>query len=382
MLLKIIKYGGIKMNLKIKREILLSNLNYVSRAVSSKNVIPVLAGIKFTLNEEGLLLEASDESIVIKALIKKENIEEIKEIGSIVIPGRYILDIIRKLSNDMINLETDGLKVLITTPTSEYNLNGIDASEFPVYSLELNKNPIILEQKELINIINQTSFAASTQESRPILTGINLKIKDNLLEAVATDSYRLAKKTLKVNIKTNDEIDIVIPKVSLMELIKILNEEEDIELHIFNNKIIFKFNNLLFQSRLLNGTFPNISTLIPEEYNLEVTSNIDDLYNIIDRTSLLSDSDKNIIQMEIRNNELITTCDTLQVGKVEERILIEKNNNSNLKISFNARFMMDALKSFKNKTVKLFLTNETKQFIIKDPADDSLIQLIVPVRTY
>jgi DNA polymerase-3 subunit beta len=87
-----------------------------------------------------------------------------------------------------------------------------------------------------------------------------------------------------------------------MELIKILNEEETIELHIFNNKILFKFDHILFQSRLLNGTFPNVSTLIPEEYTLEVTSNLNDIYNIIDRTSLLSDSDKNIIQMEINNN--------------------------------------------------------------------------------
>jgi DNA polymerase-3 subunit beta len=184
------------MNLKIKRDILLSNLNYVSRAVSSKNVIPVLAGIKFTLNEDGLTLEASDESIVIKTFIKKSEIEEIKEAGSIVVPGRYILDIIRKLPNEMINLETDGLKILITTQSSEYSLNGIDASEFPDYQLDLNKKPIILEQKILINIINQTSFASSTQESRPILTGINIKIKGHDLEAVATDSYRLAKKTV------------------------------------------------------------------------------------------------------------------------------------------------------------------------------------------
>ena len=370
------------MNLKIKKDILLSNLNYVSKACSSKNVIPVLAGIKWVLNEEGLSLEASDESIIIKSFIKKEDIEEINTSGSIVVPGRYILDIIRKLPSDMINIETDGLKILITTPSSEYTLNGMDSSEFPDYPLELNKKPVIIDQKVLINIINQTSFASSTQESRPILTGINIKIKDNQLEAVATDSYRLSKKVININESNNDVIDIVIPKVSLMELLKILDEDDVIELHIFNNKIVFKFDNILFQSRLLNGTFPNVSTLIPDDYTLEVNSNLDELYSIIDRTSLLSDSDKNIIQMEIANNELITTCDTLQVGKVEERIIIEKNNNVDLKISFNAKFMMDALKSFQGKKVTLLLTNETKQFVIKDPTDESLIQLIVPVRTY
>lgn len=370
------------MNLKIKRDILLSNLNYVSKAVSSKNVIPVLAGIKWVLTNEGLSLEASDESIIINCFIKKDSIEEIKETGSIIVPGRYILDIIRKLPNEMINIETDGLKILITTPSSEYTLNGMDPSEFPDYQLELNKKPIILDQKVLFNAITQTSFAASAQESRPILTGINLKIKDKVLEAVATDSYRLSRKTINIAEGNDDPVDIVIPKVSLIELLKILDEKDVIELHIFNNKIVFKFNNILFQSRLLNGTFPNVSTLIPEDCTLEVTSSLDALYNIIDRTSLLSDSDKNIIQMEINNNELITTCDTLQVGKVEERIIIEKNNNIDLKISFNAKFMMEALKSFQSKKIVLLLTNETKQFIIKDPTDESLIQLIVPVRTY
>lgn len=370
------------MNIKIKKDILLSNLNYVSRAVSSKNVIPVLAGIKWVVTKDGLSLEASDESIVIKTFISKEAIEEIKEVGNIIIPGRYIIDIIRKLPSDFINIEVDGLKILITTPSSEYTLNGMDASEFPDYPLELNKKPIILNQNELINIINQTAFAASQQESRPILTGINFKIKDKILEVVSTDSYRLSKKTIKLDNATDDQIDIVIPKLSLMELIKVLNTTDDLELHIFNNKILFKFGNILFQSRLLNGTFPNVNSLIPEDYVLEIVTDLNNLYNIIDRTSLLSDSDKNIIQMEIINNELITTCDTLQVGKVEERIIIEKKQDINMKLAFNARFMMEALKSFQGDKISILLTSEIKQFILRDEKDDSLIQLIVPVRTY
>jgi len=370
------------MNLKIKKDVLLSNLNYVSRAVSSKNVIPVLAGIKWVLNKDGLTLEASDESIVIKTFIDKEFIEEIKEMGNIIIPGRYIIDIIRKLPSDFINIEVDGLKILITTPSSEYTLNGMDASEFPDYPLELNKKPIIISQNVLINIINQTAFAASMQESRPILTGINFKIKDDILEVVSTDSYRLAKKIIKITKTTDDPIDIVIPKSSLIELIKLLNTTDDLELHVFNNKILFKFANILFQSRLLNGTFPNVNSLIPEDYVLEIVTNLNNLYNIIDRTSLLSDSDKNIIQMEIINNELITTCDTLQVGKVEERIIIEKKEDVNMKLAFNARFMMEALKSFQGENISILLTSEIKQFILKDSTDDSLIQLIVPVRTY
>lgn len=370
------------MNLKIKKEILLSSLNYVSKAVSSKNIIPVLAGIKFDLNKDGLSLEASNESIIIKSFIDKKDIELMKETGTIVIPGRYIFDIIKKLPSEIISIETDGLKIQITTPSSEYTLNGIDANEFPNYKLELNKNPIIMDQKVLIDIINQTSFACSTQESKTVLTGINIKINNKKLEAIATDSYRLSKKSVILSDASDDEVDFVIPKDSLLELLKILDEKNTIELHIFNNKIIFKFKKIIFQSRLINGSFPNINSLIPTEYTLEVESTLSDLYDIIDRTSLLSDGEKNTIKLEVNNNELITTCDTLQVGKVEERIIIKKNKDVNISISFNARYMMEALRSYKNKKVKLLFTHEIKPFLIKDEEDESLLQLIVPVRTY
>lgn len=369
------------MKFKIKSEILLTNLNYVSRAVSSKNIIPILSGIMFDLTEEGLNLVASDESLLIKCNINKEDIEEIKEIGSIVIPGRYILDIIRKLPNNTITIETDGLKILIKSKSGEYNLNGMDSKEFPNYNIELNKHPLIINQKDLSDIISQASFSCSTQEARPILTGINIKIENDVLEAVATDSYRLSKKVIKIDNQDNN-IDIVIPKLSLVELKNILNEKDKIELHVFNNKIIFKLKNILFQSRLLNGTYPSVNSLIPNEYSIEVTTSLDELYNVIDRTSLLSDGDKNIIQMEVKDNEIITTCFSQQVGAIEEHIIIDQNNQNNFKIAFNSKYMLEALKSFSGEKVKIGLTSEIKPFIIKDIEDNSLIQLIVPIRTY
>lgn len=366
----------------IKKNILLNQLNYVSKAISTKNIIPVLSGIKFDLTKKGLILEASDENIIINTLLPKDKIESILEEGKIIIPGKYILEIIRKIPNELINLETDGQKILLTTESSEYTLNGMNYEDFPIYNFEFNKDPILLDAKTIENIVNQVAFSTSLQESRPILTGINFKLEKEKIEITATDSYRLSKKTVKLNSKLSEIYDFVLPKNSLLELVKIIDTKKEIETHVFNNKIIFKFDNIIFQSKLLVGTFPNVNSLIPTETPIEIKANLDDLYNLIDRTSLLSDSEKNIIQLEINNNELITTCETIQIGKVEERLLIENITNKNLKISFNAKYMLEALKSFENKTIIIKFVSEIKQFIIQEENKEDLIQLIVPVRTY
>ena len=179
------------MKFKINKEILNEKLNIVGKAISTKNIIPVLSGIKIDLTNEGLFLTASNDDIAIQTFISKDNIKDINEIGSIIVPGRYFLEIIRKLEDDILNIETDGLKIIISTKRGEYSLNGMNSKDFPNIKMDVGENPIILEQNILKTIIAQTSFAVSTQESRPILTGINVEIDKDVLTFVATDSYRL-----------------------------------------------------------------------------------------------------------------------------------------------------------------------------------------------
>ncbi len=372
------------MKLSIKKEILTESLNQVSKAISTKNIIPVLSGIKFNLTMEGLFLTCSDDDITIEVFIDKKDINEIEEVGSIVIPGKYFIDIVRKIPSDIIKLETDGLRIVLYTNNAEYNLNGINANEFPNRDLDTIKTPIYINKKIFKNIINQTAFAASLQESRPILTGINFNIKENILECIATDSYRLSKKTITLNEVIEHEVNIVIPSKNLIELTKIIDDEdENIEMHIFSNTILFKFNNILFQSRLLNGTYPDTSKLISEECLLQITSNLNELYNVIDRASLLtSEKEKNIVKMETTNNELIISSVSQEIGKIEERMKVEKSNETEVKIAFSSKYMMDALRALKSENVILLLNGEIKPIIIKTPNNENLIQLVLPIKTF
>ncbi len=373
------------MKFKIKKEILLENLNNVSKAVSTKNVIPVLGGIKFNLTNEGLFLTSTNNEIDIESFIDKKYIDSIEKTGSIIIQGKYLLEIIRKLPDGIINIEIiDGLKIMIYNDNSNFNLNGIDASEFPNISLDTSTNPIILSKKVIKNIINQTLFATSTQESRPILTGINFKIEGNIMECVATDSYRLAKKIVELDSTVENIINIVIPGKNIGELIKILNDEdENVEIHIFSNKILFKFDNILFQSRLLNGTFPDTSRLIPQEFELEIKTDLNDFYNVIDRAALLTtEKDKNVIKFETNGNELIVSSNTPEIGKVEEKLVVSKNNDKNIKIAFSSKFMMEALRTINSKDIRILLNSDVKPIIIKNDEDDNIIQLLLPIKTY
>ena len=170
----------------------------------------------------------------------------------------------------------------------------------------------------------------------------------------------------------------------MIEFTKILNSDDDnVELHIFNNKILFKTGNLKFESRLINGTYPNTSNLLPNDSLLVVSTNLSDLYNVIDRVSILtSDKEKNIVTLEIEGNTLTLKSSSMEIGHVEEKMLISKNNEENIKISFSSKYMMDALKSFQTENIDLHFVGEIKPILIKSEDDETLTQLVLPIRTY
>lgn len=375
------------MKFTIKREILLEALNKVSKAISTKNLIPVLAGIKFELKKKKLVLTASDNDITIQTTIEslKDEDFKIENDGSIIISGKYILDIVRKLPDEYINIEViDDLKILIYTQNSEFNLNGISESEYPNIGLEESKKKIDIKASVLKNIVYQTAFASSNEESKPVLTGINFNIVGDILECNSTDSYRLARKVVKLDKVSEENYNIVIPSHNLVEFTKILDGElEDVELHIFNNKVLFKSGNLKFESRLINGTYPNTSNLLPDDSFLIINTNLNDFYNVIDRVSILtSDKEKNIVTLETDGNTLILKSSSVEVGRVEEKMTINKNNDENIKISFSAKYMMEALKSFQTENVELHFVGEIKPILIKSKEDETLTQLVLPIRTY
>ena len=376
------------MKLKIKKNLLMENLNKVSKAISTKNLIPTLAGIKFDLTKEGLLLTASNNDITIQKFIKLEKKKmTIEKEGVVILQGKDILEIVRVIPDEDINLEViDDAKVLIYTDDEriKYDLNTINKNDYPNVNFEKSEKYIDIETSDLLDIVRETAFATSNDESRPVLTGISLKINGDLLECVATDSYRLAKKNIRLKKTVEESYNIIIPGKNIIEFSRILDSSsKEIKLHIFNNKILFENDDLLFQSRLISGNYPPTAKSIPEEFNLVIKANLQELYNVIEQASILTtDKEKNIVSLSTKDNLLTVKSVSNEKGKAEMKMNISKNNDEEISIAFSAKYMMEALNALNTEEIEMSFVGEVKPIVIKNTKDDGLLQLVVPIRTY
>ena len=204
------------------------------------------------------------------------------------------------------------------------------------------------------------------------------------MECTATDSYRLAVKKVHLDSGITEKSNIIIPTKSINELYKLLNDDEDnLEMHIFGNKVIFRFDCITMLTRVISGTYPDTSKLIPDQYELTMTVDSNDFFAAIDRASLLTnESDKNTIKLQSNGDQIIISSNIPEIGNVEEKITVSKDNDSEIKIAFNSKFMMDSIKALESEEIELKFNGEIKPIIIKNPENDDVIQLILPIRTY
>lgn len=374
------------MKLIIEKETLVNNLENVSRALSTRNIIPVLNGIKFKVTKEGLYLTASDNDISIEIFVDKVDIKSIEEEGELVISGgSKLLEILRKLPNNDMTIESyEENMIFFKTPNFEYKSNCYPKEEYPDINFEESDKYAVVNSNKVREMISKTSFACSLQESRPLFTGINVKLTNNNLEFVATDSYRLSKMQIEIDNKEGNDFNIVIPARNINELLKVLNKEDDVYIHIFSNKVLFKYNNIKFQSSLINGgTYPNTDNSIPKTFESTIKVNIKDFFNVVERASLVSQfKDKNIIEMEIVNDKLTIRASSVDVGKIEESIIVDNVSKSNIKISYSAKYMIDALKIFNKENIFILLNGDISPIILMEEDNDELTELISPMKTF
>jgi DNA polymerase-3 subunit beta len=262
----------------------------------------------------------------------------------------------------------------------------MDVDYYPeVYFLDLN-DPVILSADIIKQIIRETNFATADNEKRPILTGVNFKYENNHLFAVATDSYRLSQKNLKIRTHSKS-FNIVIPNKSLDELSKILDHtHEDVEVYINPNKVLFKMNKIWFQTRLLEGTYPDTQKIVPVDFQTVLTFNKDELLAAVDRVSLLSPRDResnyNIIKLTLRPDQVVEISSTnTEVGDAKEEVIPTADPVGGLiSIAFSSKYLNEALKAFNSSEITLNFAGEIKPFVIKGNLDEDLLHLILPVR--
>ena len=359
-----------------KQEIL-EGISIVQKAITGKSTMPILEGIYIKTNEmdSSLTMIGSDMDVSIQTTVNANIIEN----GSIVIDAKIFGEIIRKLPNSTIKIETMENQVIrITCEKSVFDVVYMNTNEFPELP-EINEDlKISVNQNILKNMIKGTSFAIAQDETRPILQGILFEVKNRNLNLVALDGYRLAIKNEFLD--SDIEIEVVIPGKTLNEVSKILEDVDDIvDITFTNNHILFNLEKTKIISRLLEGKFINYNSLLPQEHRLLVTVNRQELQNSIERASLMAkEGNTNLIKLDIQQDNLIISSNS-QLGKVREEISI-KLQGEEIQIAFNSRYLLDVLKNMEDDEVIMKMTSSISPCVIEEKDNENAKYLVLPVR--
>ena len=374
------------MRFVIKRDELLKALLIAGRAVNSKSsAVPVLANLKLELDERGLSITGSNYELTIKTTIPytRNDVEIIRNAkeGATLVNAKIITDMARKIDVEEINFEVvDSTIAVITAGKIKYNLNCIKANEYPDIDLEPNGIQINLTHTEFSSLVSQTAFAASLKEQRPILTAINLEAADGVLTATTTDSARLARK--QISISTDLRFSANVPAKMMVEVDHLLEGAESVKVALSDKKALFEFESTLVATRLIAGDYPNTKNIVPRITNYALEVNASDFLKAIDRVNILSIDRENVVDLYLSEDVVEISAKSTQVGSASEKIDVFKFSGNNLQISFNSEFVSSAIKAINSEDVTFLFVGEMKPFVIKNPEDESVIQIVTPVRTY
>ncbi|NRY60968.1 DNA polymerase III subunit beta [Clostridium beijerinckii] len=358
-----------------EKQKILEGISIVQKAITGKSTMPILEGIYINANNSTITLIGSDMDVSIQTLVDATIMEE----GSIVIDAKIFGEIIRKLPNSTIRIETmENQLIKITCEKSIFDVVYMNTNEFPELP-EINENlKISVNQNILKNMIKGTSFAIAQDETRPILQGILFEVRNKNLNLVALDGYRLAIKSEFLD--TDIDIEVVIPGKTLNEVSKILEDiDEIVDITFTNNHILFNLKRTKIISRLLEGKFINYKSLLPQEHKLSVNVNRQELQNAIERASLMAkDGNTNLIKLDLHQDNLVITSNS-QLGKVRDEISI-KLQGDEIEIAFNSKYLLDVLKNMEDNEVVMKMTSGISPCVIEENSNENAKYLVLPVR--
>jgi DNA polymerase-3 subunit beta len=352
---------------------LASALGVVARAVSTRGAVQVLGGVLLRAEEGQLTLAATDMEISLRATLAGE----IHGDASVVVPGRLLTDLVRLLPDESVTLaqdEADGV-LSVTSGSHSSRLNVYSAEDFP----RLPPTDVALHTIEagaLLATIEKVGRAASRDESRPVLTGVLVRFEGDKLVMAATDSYRLAVKETPLAAGGPD-LEAIIPARALQELARIAAGSEDVQLGVHENHVLFAAGDIWLTSRRIDGQFPNYKQLLPEAFEIEITTPRAPLLEVVKRAGLMAQRNAPL-RLRFAEGELTVSAQTQDVGEATESLPIDYAGEE-LEIGFNPDFLRDGLDAVAGDTVQLKLINRLRPGLLESP-EESFWYLIMPIR--
>ena len=346
----------------------------VIKAIATKTTNPSLEGIKLVAENDKLKLCATDLELMIEKTIKAD----VKIEGTIVVPGKFFSEYVRKLSFEQISLEKIENQLKISYTDSEGFIQLLNVGEFPEFKKIDRQNYFELSKEDLKDAITKTIFSASIDDARPILKGCLFEIA-NELTVVALDGYRLALGRKKISKKTG-EVSFVVPVKSLSEITKLLDEgKETIKVFFERQFIMIEHDDTIIMSRLLDGEFINYKQIITSNFTSRVTVNKKQLEDALDRTALLARAERNnLAKFEVKDKILSITSNS-EIGNIHENVTIALSG-SDITTAFNARYFIECLKVVNDDFIVMNFTSHIAPCVITPNQGEDFLFLILPVR--
>lgn len=366
------------MKLSCLQENLNKGLAIVSH-ITSKNVnLPILNNVLLKAEKGTLNLSATNLEIGIVARVRGK----IEEGGAFTVQAKLLADYINLLPNEKIDLVLKDRVLKAECRNSQTKINGISAEEFPLIPQVEKKNPYIVEIKDFKEALAQVVFATAQDESRPEISGVLFSFKKNELRVVATDSYRLAEKIIKLEKSANQDKEIIVPTRTLQELLRILGEEVgELEIYLAENQILFSYDEVDLVSRIIEGQYPDYQQIIPREFQTQIIANTKELVKVIKTASLFCQAGINDVNLEFSPSQKqlrVSTVNT-QLGESTSKLDIGISGQEN-KIVFNYRYLLDGLLNIRSEEVILEMTDSGNPGVLKPKDKKDYLYIIMPIK--
>lgn len=365
------------MKITCPRDALSQALQLVGRAVSARSSVQILAGVLLRVEDGVLALSATDMEMSLRASLPAAAEGE----GSVVVPGRLLVDIVRLLPPGDVTIEHDeaGSVAHLRCGSAAYQLNTYNPDDFPRLPDVGESDLLQLEKDAFLETVNRVSRAASRDESRPVLTGILVRLEGSRLIMAATDSYRLSVKETVLSADSGRELEAIVPARALAELVRVAQAggAETIELGVHDNQIVFRVDGVVLTARRIDGQFPNYKQLRPETFEAEMRLPREELLDAVRRVGVMAQRNSPL-RLRFEEGQLTIQAQTQDVGEAHESLPIPYAGDT-LEIGFNPEFLREGLESVPEADVHLKLISPLRPGLVTGAGDD-FWYLIMPIR--
>ncbi|AUB31065.1 DNA polymerase III subunit beta [Spiroplasma floricola] len=367
----------------INRLVFIEEINKCNRIIDAKTPTPSLSGILLEVEADKVSLISSNTSMSIKTIIDIGTSDLlIKETGSILIRGKYFIEILRRMDDETINISSveDNL-VFLSGEKSEFSLNILNYTDYPLIAFREKGNTVVVNNMDLKKSLNQTIISVNEWNQKIVLAGLNFSLDDSMFYITGTDGFRVSRKRTNILDKIPEKFETNIPHKSILEIIKLLPEKGECKIVSTESHVTFIINNTIFQTIILEGQFPNVNAVFPTDFNTTLYMENKKFFKLISRADIPSeDNASTVVNLILNNDSIFIKSNIHQIGSFEEVFKdFELKGLDEQNICFNSKYLIDSLKTFETKNIEINLIDSKKPIVISSSEDINLSQIILPM---